>query len=57
MPRTARHAFRPALRPTLKSAPAAALPAPVGHELRGLRARLAAYAPQAAHRLAELAGP
>ncbi|MEU6969444.1 hypothetical protein AB0A71_17185 [Kitasatospora aureofaciens] len=44
------------LGPALESAPAAALPALVGHELRGLRGRLAPYEPQAARRLAELAG-
>ncbi|MFD5466134.1 helix-turn-helix domain-containing protein [Kitasatospora sp. NPDC127059] len=43
--------------PALESAPAAALPALVGHELRGLRDRLAAHEPQTARRLAELAGP
>ncbi|MET8622553.1 hypothetical protein ABZW30_02120 [Kitasatospora sp. NPDC004669] len=44
------------LRLRVESAPAAALPAPVGHELRGLRDRLAAYAPRAARRPAEPAG-
>ncbi|MFI9325329.1 helix-turn-helix domain-containing protein [Kitasatospora aureofaciens] len=44
------------LGPALESAPAATLPALVGHELRGLRGRLAPYEPQAARRLAELAG-
>ncbi|MEV7025917.1 hypothetical protein, partial [Kitasatospora sp. NPDC093558] len=41
---------------TLEGAPEAALPALVGHELRGLRARLAGHRPVEAHRLAELAG-
>ncbi|MFJ9773568.1 helix-turn-helix domain-containing protein [Kitasatospora sp. NPDC101157] len=45
------------LGPALESAPAAALPALVGHELRGLRGRLARYGPQAARRLAEPTGP
>ncbi|MEV7601413.1 helix-turn-helix transcriptional regulator [Kitasatospora sp. NPDC089797] len=44
------------LGPALETAPAAALPALVGHELRGLRERLARYEPQAARRLAELTG-
>ncbi|MEV8323376.1 helix-turn-helix transcriptional regulator [Kitasatospora sp. NPDC056731] len=44
------------LGPALETAPAAALPALVGYELRGLRDRLAAYRPDAAWRLAELAG-
>ncbi|MFJ8622758.1 helix-turn-helix domain-containing protein [Kitasatospora sp. NPDC093550] len=38
----------------LEDTPAAALPALVGYELRGVRDRLAAHAPQAADRLAEL---
>ncbi|MBO1420087.1 XRE family transcriptional regulator, partial [Streptomyces sp. FH025] len=42
------------LAPALEAAPAAGLPALVGHELRGLRARLAPHEPQAARRLAEL---
>ncbi|MEU4116628.1 helix-turn-helix transcriptional regulator [Kitasatospora sp. NPDC028055] len=44
------------LAPALESVPVAALPALVGHELRGLRERLARYGPRAADRLAELAG-
>ncbi|MER6300866.1 helix-turn-helix transcriptional regulator [Kitasatospora sp. NPDC001539] len=44
------------LGPALESAAATALPALVGYELRALRARLAAHAPQAAHLLAELVG-
>ncbi|SOB85537.1 helix-turn-helix domain-containing protein [Streptomyces sp. 1331.2] len=43
------------LAPALEAAPATALPALVEHELRGLRGRLAAHEPRAAHRLAELA--
>ncbi|MBV2155599.1 helix-turn-helix transcriptional regulator [Kitasatospora sp. SUK 42] len=42
------------LAPALECAPAAGLPALVGHELRGLRERLAPHEPQAARRLAEL---
>ncbi|MBV6703052.1 hypothetical protein KV557_39175 [Kitasatospora aureofaciens] len=41
---------------SLEAAPDTALPALVGHELRGLRERLAGHRPEAAHRLAELAG-
>ncbi|MFE3500151.1 helix-turn-helix domain-containing protein [Kitasatospora sp. NPDC059160] len=44
------------LAPALESVPVAALPALVGHELRGLRERLARYGPRTADRLAELAG-
>ncbi|MEV7770329.1 helix-turn-helix transcriptional regulator [Kitasatospora sp. NPDC086791] len=42
------------LAPALEATPAAVLPALVEHELRGLRDRLAAYEPRAAHQLAEL---
>ncbi|MFI8457096.1 helix-turn-helix domain-containing protein [Kitasatospora sp. NPDC085464] len=42
------------LAPALEATPAAALPALVEHELRGLRDRLAACEPRAAHRLAAL---
>ncbi|MEU9043632.1 MULTISPECIES: helix-turn-helix transcriptional regulator [unclassified Kitasatospora] len=42
------------LGPALEATAAAALPALVAHELRGLRDRLAAYEPRAARRLAEL---
>ncbi|GHF69757.1 transcriptional regulator [Kitasatospora xanthocidica] len=42
------------LGPALEAMPAVALPALVEYELRGVRDRLAAHAPHAAHRLAEL---
>ncbi|WP_051838372.1 helix-turn-helix domain-containing protein [Streptomyces sp. NRRL WC-3742] len=44
------------LGPTLEAGPGGPLPALVGYELRGLRARLAVHRPQVARRLGELAG-